>query len=495
MIRFVVALYVCFFSSASWAMSCGDILGHQEEAVGQSNILADVQFVLDQFEFPEEANVLISNKHLRRAIYDVFGGKDIYTGEEIAFEDMRIDHFVPSSKGGPDNIFNYVVTNARINSRKSAAFDPAAAIPMLSLIRTVYAPKVLQKYEDSIAKEAREREARRLAAEKKKALTTPEVKPPVTNRGRSQKVIGREVSFRSSNDERTIRSVILLKEYIDANPDRVQNGEVFISLSNIENIKLRYPDFSIEHAFQFMYDYLKVFADDRRSQTGGGRFFGGLHSSSDAKGELPEGTPTMHIQLDHDPFGKSPFDSLLDAQGGHIIDVNESIRSFFFNTSVEEFARVVRGEPVDMSYFRSDISLRLRKPSRSAINLLKMIAAFGEPVHEQFNTYYEVSVSRALSAGFGDLKIEPQSLSLSDLIGIRGNSDTMQKLIYSYSIEAVSGAAALSDFTKIRLDMPDSFFEWLRNQSADSLEATLSTVNFEYEIEIPMSAFIEADPN
>jgi|GEM_PF-5967426 len=217
--RFALIFLMLLYSCGSYGMSCGDFLGHQEDL----SIHSDVKMVLDQFEFPAEADVKISDPLLRRAIYDAFGGKDIYTGQEIAFEDMHIDHFVPRSKGGPDNIYNYVVSSSSNNVRKNAAFDPIAAVPMLTFIRTVYAPKVLKLYQEAkakeaAAKEAKEREAQRRAEERGNAQTRV---PPTRVASRSQKVVGREVTFSTPNDERTIRSVVLLKEYIDANPNMV----------------------------------------------------------------------------------------------------------------------------------------------------------------------------------------------------------------------------------------------------------------------------------
>jgi hypothetical protein len=108
----------------------------------------EVQEVIDQFEFPKEADAVTTNPNLRRAIYDAFNGIDIYTGLPVDIEDMHIDHIIPSSKGGPDNIFNYVLTSSGPNLKKSDKFDPQAIIPMLFFVRTSYAPKVLQKFKN-----------------------------------------------------------------------------------------------------------------------------------------------------------------------------------------------------------------------------------------------------------------------------------------------------------------------------------------------------------
>lgn len=86
----------------------------------------------------------ISNHNLRTAIYKVFGGRCFYTGRKVSEEDMVIDHVVPKSKGGEDSPYNYVLTTKDINSSKSDKIDLDGVDPILYLIRTVYAPKVLR---------------------------------------------------------------------------------------------------------------------------------------------------------------------------------------------------------------------------------------------------------------------------------------------------------------------------------------------------------------
>lgn len=471
------------------AMSCSDILGHQEEALSQSQPLADVQSILGQFEFPEEANVSISNRHLRQAVYDVFGGADIYspTGEKVAFEDMRIDHFVPKSKGGPDNIFNYVLTTSGPNSRKSAAFDPIAAIPMLTFIRTVYAPKVLRKYQESIAREAREREAARLAAEKKKALTTPAVKPPVTNRTRSYEVVGRALSFSSSNNEQTIRSVTLLREYIDSNPGFINGREIFVSVDSAESLKLQYSDFSMDAAFQFFYDDLDVFSDGRTTESGGGRVFTSLILSGDAKaGETQNSGRTT---LNYNPLEGSPFYDLMRSEGGYVIRLTEAAQSLFTGFSNIELEKIIQAESVDISYFRSDTALRIPHLNSSAENLLKLLREFGEPVEDEYSTYYEIDIERAIESGHGNVLFKIDGVQLNNFHGTFGPRNQLKKLINELQLQYTDDANTLADYHLIRVGMSASVFEWLKSQTEAELETTLSTVNLEYAIEIPLEVF------
>lgn len=98
--------------------------------------------IMSAFEFPDWANYPTSSVSLRNAIYTAYDGKDFYSGRSIAIEEMVIDHIIPKSKGGPDNFFNYVPTVAALNIRKSAYFDQASAVAILSLVRLVFANKV-----------------------------------------------------------------------------------------------------------------------------------------------------------------------------------------------------------------------------------------------------------------------------------------------------------------------------------------------------------------
>ncbi len=98
--------------------------------------------VMGLFEFPESANLTTSDPALRSAIFKAFSGKCFYSGQLITMDEMHIDHIIPVSLGGPNNFFNYVPTIARHNIRKNNRFDSVAAIPALTLLRTVYSPAV-----------------------------------------------------------------------------------------------------------------------------------------------------------------------------------------------------------------------------------------------------------------------------------------------------------------------------------------------------------------
>ncbi|MDR7318942.1 HNH endonuclease domain-containing protein [Brevibacillus nitrificans] len=92
------------------------------------------------------AKISKSNPTLRKAIYKVHQGKCFYTGREIAFDDMVIDHILPVSKGGQDIISNYVPTTTEINSKKSSKVEEDLIERVLYINKLNYAESVLKTF-------------------------------------------------------------------------------------------------------------------------------------------------------------------------------------------------------------------------------------------------------------------------------------------------------------------------------------------------------------
>lgn len=145
----ILGAKILFGLSASAAISCHDIFHPSLIRPSWINESAPIHKVLDGFEFPESSIYPTSNKQLRHAIYKAYDGKDFYTGENLAFELMHIDHVIPAGLGGLDSYFNYVPTVARHNIAKSSHYDAVSVTAILSLIRLVYAPKVSQYLEST----------------------------------------------------------------------------------------------------------------------------------------------------------------------------------------------------------------------------------------------------------------------------------------------------------------------------------------------------------
>ncbi len=110
-------------------------------------------------DFPSDGSVSLSDLAVRQAIYEAYRGVDFYTGQPLSVEEMRLDHVFPRSQGGPDSAYNLVPTCARVNGEKAAKVDPSTIGGVLYLVRTIYAPAIidrLQKGDDP----KRERQAK-----------------------------------------------------------------------------------------------------------------------------------------------------------------------------------------------------------------------------------------------------------------------------------------------------------------------------------------------
>ena len=95
------------------------------------------------FDFPAEGEVSLADPLVRRVIHEVYGAVDFWTRAPLALDEMHLDHVYPRALGGPDNVFNLVSTSAPVNIGKSDTFDAVAFVPVLAIIRAVYAPRVL----------------------------------------------------------------------------------------------------------------------------------------------------------------------------------------------------------------------------------------------------------------------------------------------------------------------------------------------------------------
>lgn len=83
---------------------------------------------------------------LRKAMYSVYDGKCFYTGRQIGFEDMHIDHILPTTSGGKDCIENYVLSCGYINLKKSYKIDNFF-VERISLInKLIFSEKVVSEY-------------------------------------------------------------------------------------------------------------------------------------------------------------------------------------------------------------------------------------------------------------------------------------------------------------------------------------------------------------
>ena len=94
----------------------------------------------------DDIKVDVGDPHWRAAFFFAFDGKCYYTGQELRQESFHLDHIVPRSKGGRDDLFNLVVAAPAINSSKGDSVNPVHIERALQEVRDIYAPKVLEYY-------------------------------------------------------------------------------------------------------------------------------------------------------------------------------------------------------------------------------------------------------------------------------------------------------------------------------------------------------------
>ena len=86
------------------------------------------------------------DEFLRKAMYEVFGGKCFYTGRDLKFEEMHIDHIYPKSKGGEDIIENYVLCSININKHKSGRYEYDFVKVVSEINKLVFVNSVVETY-------------------------------------------------------------------------------------------------------------------------------------------------------------------------------------------------------------------------------------------------------------------------------------------------------------------------------------------------------------
>ena len=87
--------------------------------------------------------MITTDPDLRVAIFEVFKGKCFWSGRDVQQDDFEVDHVVPVSKGGKDEIENFVLSDSDINKQKSDLIDTDFVERVLYIVRTVYAPRVV----------------------------------------------------------------------------------------------------------------------------------------------------------------------------------------------------------------------------------------------------------------------------------------------------------------------------------------------------------------
>jgi hypothetical protein len=113
---------------------------------GANKTAGSVAFIANR-EFPQIGEITLSDPDLRQAVFECFSQKCFYTGQVLTIDQMRIDHVIPKSIGGPDNIWNYAPTTHSINSAKTDRFDPEIMTRFLDIIKLAFAGRVFEMWQ------------------------------------------------------------------------------------------------------------------------------------------------------------------------------------------------------------------------------------------------------------------------------------------------------------------------------------------------------------
>jgi hypothetical protein len=96
---------------------------------------------MNDIDFPSDAYASPRDPLVRKAIYYAFGGACFWSGREIPFDQMTLDHVVPKTQGGPDNFYNLVLSCRQVNRQKGERLDAVALAPVLYLLKCIYGPR------------------------------------------------------------------------------------------------------------------------------------------------------------------------------------------------------------------------------------------------------------------------------------------------------------------------------------------------------------------
>jgi hypothetical protein len=92
-----------------------------------------------------------SDPLLRKAIHIAFDGRCFYTGRDVAFNEMHIDHIYPESKGGKNCISNYVLSCQHINFIKNDRVYDSLINVSKEVVDAMFSEKVVNIYNDLVS--------------------------------------------------------------------------------------------------------------------------------------------------------------------------------------------------------------------------------------------------------------------------------------------------------------------------------------------------------
>ena len=89
-------------------------------------------------------------KKIRELVFQKYGGKCAYCGNEITLKEMQIDHIIPKRSGGADSLENYNPACRICNHYKRAtrleAWREYYLAELIGRIKKIYIVKVAERY-------------------------------------------------------------------------------------------------------------------------------------------------------------------------------------------------------------------------------------------------------------------------------------------------------------------------------------------------------------
>ena len=110
------------------------------------------------YDFPPEGAASPSDPIVRQAVYKAFNGRCFYTSHPVPRENFVVEHIVPRSQGGPDNLYNFALTSPRINTLKGGLLDRDRVIGVLYIVGLRFVPNML-KHMRALRQQATARES------------------------------------------------------------------------------------------------------------------------------------------------------------------------------------------------------------------------------------------------------------------------------------------------------------------------------------------------
>lgn len=136
-LKFVILNFaLVWISSKAIAFECAGYLP------ADAKPLSPYSQALQEFTFPEDANFFVFERIMRIAMHEAHEGIDFYTGLPLPFDEMTLDHIIPRSKNGLDNVYNFVPTSGPENNKKGSSFT-AKDLETLAQVRDIYGPKTM----------------------------------------------------------------------------------------------------------------------------------------------------------------------------------------------------------------------------------------------------------------------------------------------------------------------------------------------------------------